>query len=140
MKAVYLESSAVVAWLFGEPAASEVVKAMDEAEIVVTSRLTIVEAERAILRAIGQRLIKEALARKLRGLLARERSKWITMGLTESVLTRAGSVFPVEPVRTLDAIHLSTALAFTEAFPEVAMVALDRRITDNATALGLASA
>jgi len=84
MKALYLESSAVVAWLFGETSGSKVVKAMDEAEIVVTSRLTIVEAERAIHRAIGQRLIKDASAHKLRGLLARERSKWITMGLTEA--------------------------------------------------------
>jgi len=55
-------------------------------------------------------------------------------------LTRAGTTFPVEQVRTLDAIHLSTALAFVEAFPELAMVALDRRVTDNATALGLVSA
>jgi predicted nucleic acid-binding protein len=140
MRALYLESSALVAWLFGETAASDVIEAMDEAEVVVTSRLTILEAERAIHRAITQRLIKEASAHRLRGLLARERSKWITMALTENVLTRAGGTLPVEPVRTLDAIHLATALAFTEAFPDLALLALDRRVTDNATALGLVSA
>ena len=39
--------------------------------------------------------------------------------------------------RTLDAIHLATALAFTEAFPELGVVSLDRRILDNAESLGL---
>lgn len=139
MKTLYLDSSAVVAWLFGETTAADVISAMNGAEVLVTSRLTLVEAERAIHRAVAQRLVKEAAAHKLRGLLARERSKWITMVLTENVLARAGGAFPVEPVRTLDAIQLSTALEFTAAFPDVAVLALDRRVSDNATALGLLS-
>jgi predicted nucleic acid-binding protein len=140
MKALYLESSAAVAWLFGETKASDVIHAMDEAEIVVTSRLTLVEIERAIHRAVALSSIKEASAQKLRGLLARERKQWITMTLTESVLARAGSVFPVEPVKALDAIHLATALAFSETFPDLKIIAFDRRVSDNAVALGLASA
>jgi hypothetical protein len=60
--------------------------------------------------------------------------------LTDSVLARAGSAFPIEPVRTLDAIHLATAMAFSEAYPELEMLTFDRRISENATALGLASA
>ncbi len=140
MRAVYLETSAILAWLFGEPSAADVIRAANEAEVIATSLLTIVEAERAIHRAVAQRLVKEAAAQKLRGLLAQERSKWITMSPTEAVLTRAGRAFPVEPVRTLDAIHLATALAFTEAFPELTMLAFDRRVSDNATALGLVSA
>jgi predicted nucleic acid-binding protein len=140
MKALYLESLAAVAWLFGESTASDVGRRMDEAEIVVTSQLTIVEIERAIHRAIAVRLIREGSAQKLRGLLARERKKWITMAPTEGVLTRAGRAFPLEPVRALDAIHLATALAFSETFPDLKILALDRRVTENATALGLALA
>ena len=138
MKALYVETSAILAWLFGEAAIKDVIRAMNAAEVVVTSVLTIVEAERAIHRAVARRLIKEPSAHKLRGLLAQERSKWITMSLTTDVLTRAGRAFPVEPVRTLDAIHLATALAFGEAFPDLTMLALDRRIRDNATSLGIA--
>jgi hypothetical protein len=41
-------------------------------------------------------------------------------------------------VRTPDAIHLSTALEFAQAFPEIGMLSLDRRIRDNAEVLGLA--
>ena len=139
MKALYLESSAALAWLFGETTASDVIKGMDEAEIVVTSQLTIVEIQRAIHRAVALKSIKEASAQKLRGLLARERKKWITMGLTEGVLARAGAAFPVEPVEALDAIHLATALAFLETFPELKILAFDRRVTANVSALGLAS-
>jgi predicted nucleic acid-binding protein len=140
MKALYLESSAAVAWLFGESNAADVAKAMDEAEIVVTSQLTIVEIERAIHRAVALRLIKEASTHRLRALLARQLKKWITMTLTDSVLARAGAAFPVEPVRALDAIHLATALAFSESFPELTVLAFDRRMTENTTALGLSSA
>ena len=86
MKALYLESSAVAAWLFGEAAAADVIRAMNQAEVRVTSALTAVEAERAIHRAVAQRLVKEAMAHKLRGALERERASWITMSLTTSVL------------------------------------------------------
>jgi predicted nucleic acid-binding protein len=140
MKALYLESSAVVAWLLGESSAADVIRAMNEAEVRVTSQLTLVEIERVIRRSVALRLIRDASAQKLRGLLARHRKKWITMALTESVLARAGCAFPIEPVRTLDAIHLATALAFSEAYPELEMLTFDRRISENATALGLASA
>ena len=139
MKALYLESSAVVAWLLGESPAADVIRAMNEAEVRVTSQLTLVEVERVIRRAVALRLIKDASALKVRGVLARHRKKWITMALTDSVLARAGSAFPIEPVRTLDAIHLATALAFSEAYPELEMLTFDRRISENATALGLAS-
>jgi len=137
LKALYLESSAALAWLFNEPSAVGVLSAMNEADVVVTSLLTIVEVERAFHRALGQGLVKETAAHKLRGVLARERSKWITMSLSEEVLTRAGRAFPVEPVRTLGAIHLATALTFAEAFPELKLIALDRRVVENATSLGL---
>ena len=117
MKALYLESSSAVAWLFGEAKASDVIH-----------------------RAVALKSMKEASAQKIRGLMARERKQWITMALTESVLARAGSAFPVEPVKPLDAIHLATALAFSETFPDLKIIAFDRRVSDNAVALGLASA
>jgi len=72
MKALYLESSAVVAWLFGEDSAGCVVRAMNQAEVRVTSALTVVEVERAIQRAVAARIVREAMAHKLRGALERE--------------------------------------------------------------------
>jgi len=43
----------------------------------------------------------------------------------------------VEPVRTLDAIHLATTLAFTRAFSDLEIVSFDRRLLENARALGI---
>jgi hypothetical protein len=60
------------------------------------------------------------------------------MEVSEDVLSGAGRVFPEEPVRTLDALHLSTALLFLQAFPDLQMLAFDQRIDVNARALGLA--
>jgi len=37
--------------------------------------------------------------------------------ITAEVQERACGKFPVEPVRTFDAIHLSTALEFLKGFP-----------------------
>ena len=49
------------------------------------------------------------------------------MAVTDGVLARAGSPFPVEPVRTLDAIHLATALELATAFPDLRVLSFDRR-------------
>ena len=60
MSAVYLESSALLAWLFGEARADEVKQALDDAAAVVISELTILEAHRALLRAEGRSALAEA--------------------------------------------------------------------------------
>lgn len=45
--------------------------------------------------------------------------------------------FPVEPVRTLDAIHLATALEWHKRIEPVAVLSTDERVRSNARALGL---
>jgi hypothetical protein len=60
------------------------------------------------------------------------------VAVTEAVLTRAGRPFPVEPIRTLDAIHLATAELLGEAPQLVTIVTRDARVRDNARALGYA--
>lgn len=137
MTTLYLETSALLAWLLGEPDGEHVRSEIDAADAVATSALTFLEVERALVRAVETAVLKEADAARLRGYLANQRASWLVMAVTEAVLARAGRVFPVEPVRTLDTVHLATALAFTEAFPDLRMLSLDRRVAQNATALGL---
>ena len=137
MSTVYLETSALLAWLLGEPRAGEARAEIDAAESVVTSALTLLEAERALLRAEREELLREGQARRLRGILARTRDAWMSMQVQGEVLNRASRPFPVEPVRTLDAVHLATALVFTEAFPDLRVLTFDRRIAENAEALGI---
>jgi predicted nucleic acid-binding protein len=137
MSTIYLDSSALVAWMFGEARAAGVKQALDSASAVVTSELTIVESHRAVLRAERRSALMEGDAQRLRGLLRRISDSWIRIGLFDDVLARAARPFPVEPVGTLDALHLATALEFAQAFPDLRIVSFDDRILDNARALGL---
>ncbi len=104
---------------------------------VETSALTFAEAERALVRAESEELLLAADGQRLRGLLQRASAGWMKMMTSDEILARAGRPFPVEPIRTLDAIHLATALAFAKAFADLRLLSMDRRLADNAGALGL---
>jgi predicted nucleic acid-binding protein len=43
---------------------------------------------------------------------------------------------PIEPVRTLDAIHLASALLLRHSIPDLAIVTTDDRLRANASQLG----
>ena len=137
MSTLYLETSAVLNWLLGQPRAAEVRRAIDSAKVVVTSVLTVTETERALVRAEQEGVLTGGDGQRLRGMLGRSGKSWMHMTVSEEVLARAGQRFPAEPVRTLDAIHLSTALAFTRAFSDLQVLSLDRRVAANAIALGI---
>jgi predicted nucleic acid-binding protein len=137
LKIIYFETSALLAWLMGEPSGAGVRGKIDESETVVTSVLTIVEAERALIRAEARNLISAGDAEKLRGLLARSKSGWVLMEISEDVRDRASRFFPVEPIRTLDAIHLATALIFMRVYPSLELFTFDQRILKNAGLLGI---
>jgi predicted nucleic acid-binding protein len=139
VKAVYLETSALLAWLLGEARAPEVARAIDEADMVVSSVLTLVEAERALVRAEILNILNAADAERLRGLLSRSRQGWTLMEISADVRVRACRFFPVEPLRTLEALHLATALLFMQAFPSLKLLSCDQRMLRNARALGLAT-
>ena len=59
------------------------------------------------------------------------------MSIDESVVTGAAKTFPVEPVRSLDAIHLATALEYKKLYPELIILTTDDRLSRNTSALGL---
>jgi len=137
MKSLYVETSALLAWLLGQKSGREVRAAIDGSEAIVTSALTFLEVERAVTRGTVSGVVREADAQRVRGAVARVQASWIVMTITSDVLARAGRSFPIEPVRTLDAIHLATALAFAEALPDVEVLSLDERVVSNARAMGL---
>ena len=102
----------------------------------VTSALTFAEASRAVIRArVAGRLTPAEERMALRGLQTFER-RTAVVAVTNAVLIRAGRPFPVEPIRTLDAIHLATAEVLGEPPQLVTLVTRDDRIRDNALALG----
>lgn len=133
----YAESSAVLAWILGEPAGEAVRLQFVEAERVVSTTLTGVECARAL--ALGRATGRIQSAGELAGLRLLEAAgaTWATLELSGRVLERARAPFPIEPVRVLDALHLAAATVFMEAMPGLTMVTLDERVRANARALGM---
>lgn len=110
---------------------------VDRSETVLTATLALVECNRALVRVESQSLMTQGDRHRLRGLLIRECARWALFELTESIGTRAGEPFPVEPVRSLDAVHLATALEAQELYPDLEVLSFDQRILDNLVPLGL---
>ena len=125
----------VAALLDGDAAALKSVRTRGRQ---VTSALTIAETARAILRArVGARLTADEERAAVRALRRFERRSFM-VAVTDSVLARVCRPFPVEPIRTLDAVHLATAELLGEPPPLVTIVTRDARVRDNAEALGYA--
>jgi hypothetical protein len=59
------------------------------------------------------------------------------MRIEREVVDRARSPFPGEPIRTLDALHLASALVAGRAVADLACLSLDERVCACGRALGL---
>ena len=59
------------------------------------------------------------------------------MPISPEVLDRARRPFPAEPIRSLDAIHLASAMLAAGSGTELAVLSLDPRVRASAVALGL---
>jgi len=130
----YIESSAFVAALLEHDAGA--LHSLRARSRLITSALTAAEAGRAIVRArMSERLTPDAEREAVRALRRFERRCYV-VAITDDVLARVRRPFPVEPVRTLDAVHLATAESLGEPPQLVTFVTRDDRVRDNAKALG----
>lgn len=133
---LYIETSAVLTWLFGEPEGKHVVNAVNAAERVLTSTLTVLETERALIRAVRTEVLTEVKAARLRKVFRDNLRGWELMEITSEIQARAAAPFPVEPVRSLDALHLATGLSFVEIYGDLQFLSFDSRILANLGPLG----
>jgi predicted nucleic acid-binding protein len=126
----YVETSALLEWLLAQPDAAAVHRELELAPRLVTSALTLLEVARALGRVpdVSAASARSALQRVLPALGVAA----VDLGLFE-LLARP---FAVEPVRTLDAIHLCTAVRLRAPAERVGLLALDRRVRDSGRALG----
>ena len=134
----YIESSALLAALIEQDAAALLeLRARGHR---VTSALTFAEASRALIRGrVAGRITPVQERAALRALHTFER-RCAVVAVVDAVLIRAGRPFPVEPIRTLDAIHLATVELLGETPQLVTLITRDDRIRQNARALGYAVA
>ena len=133
---LYAESSAVLSWLLGQPLGNAAWRSFQRAESICTSDLTLIEADRTLhrLAVVGKVDFRDAAA--VRARLDGVAATWLVHRITPRVVDRSRGEFPREPIRSLDAIHLATALVIRDIHPDLSVLSLDRRVRENAAALG----
>ena len=133
---VYAETSAVLAWLLDEPSGPRVAAVLRPPAPVIVSDLTLIECDRALLRLASQRPDSLADTEILRSRLTAVGAGWAIEPIARPVVERARAPFPDDAIRSLDAIHLATAVVVRSSVGEVDVLSLDERIRSNAAALG----
>lgn len=121
---VYLDSSALVKLVVAEPESEALRRFLRGRNVRVTSSLAKVEVPRAV------RFQGAAAADRVKQILARLR----LLTIDNSLLDAAAELDP-RVLRSLDAIHLASAMALGEDL--YCVVTYDRRMTDAAGALGV---
>lgn len=131
---VFIESSALIAAIARQDPSA--VTAIRQARRHVMSALTVAESRRTL-----DRLERDGALTALQAARARreldallEQSDVIPIG--KDILDRAAQPFRVEPVRTLDAIHLATLDWVGEPSTRLTVLTRDRRVAENARAEG----
>jgi predicted nucleic acid-binding protein len=126
----------VLRWLFNESGCDEVLELLRSSTKVVCSRLTLIETYRSLRRAVALGELVETAAAEVRAVLAQAAARWALLEISSVVGERAEQAFPVEPIRTLDAIHLASALLLRQSIPDLSVLSTDSRVRDNASELG----
>lgn len=134
---LYVDTSALVKRYIDEEGRELALAALGAASLVTTSAITYAEARAAFARRwrAGD-LDEEQLAQ----LISRLDTDWSVlnhMDTTNSVAQHAGKLAQAYGLRGFDAVHLASALAFTEQFENLNFLAFDNRLTDAARAASL---
>jgi predicted nucleic acid-binding protein len=126
--ALYLDTSAVLRAILESGTTPELEEKLATATILLTSRLSLVEAARAFLRIRELRTVSEAkLADATRDInsLWRRCHIW---ELSQAVCRLAAEVAPSERLRTLEALHLATYVLAREQIAGLELVTADERL------------
>ena len=123
----YLDASAVVKLVVAEPESGALERHILERDGLISSAIVATEVKRAAARA-SPRLAQQA-DEVLEAL--------VLLHVTSAILNRAAALLPPE-LRTLDAIHLATALDLEIA--DLTFISYDRRLLGAARTAGLHTA
>jgi len=130
----YIETSALLAAILERD--PEAIQALGADGLRITSALTFAEAGRVVVRASRSGQLTTDQARAATRALRRFERRCHVIAVSAEILNRARRPFPVEPIRTLDAIHLASAELLGEPPILVTIVTRDRRVERAAQALG----
>lgn len=139
--ALYAETSAIVAWLLDEGPTGRAGRAWSQlaaANAVHTSDLTLIECDRTLRRAEATGRIAASESLRFQAIIDRAcaYAYWTLHGIDAEIVDRSRRSFPREPIRSLDAIDLATALSVRTLSPNVRVLSIDYRVREHAAALG----
>ena len=128
MKGLYLDTSAVLRAIIETGFTPDIELAIQEADVLITSRLSLVEASRVLIRTrntgeLSERQIADA-ERELNALWDRCEI-W---ELSKSVCDSARQIAPTQNLRALDALHLATYLLARRRFEGIELLTADERL------------
>jgi predicted nucleic acid-binding protein len=129
---VYVDASVIVAATLDQPGALRGVRWAS----AVSSELIVAELLRTLDRLRLTASTPDAELAQLREEAERNLASLDLVPINRAVLRRAGGAFPM-PVKTLDAIHLATALLWEEHAGEIVFLTHDRQLANAARACGL---
>jgi uncharacterized protein len=128
---LYVDTSALLRVVIEVGLSPELEAGIDEAAYLTTSRLTHVEASRALLRlgsldeaGKAESSRRAEVEEDVRALLRR----CVVLEISEAVCELASSVSPERPIRALDALHLATYLLARQDVTELELVTEDQRL------------
>ena len=134
---LFVESSALVAWVLWEARGKDVAAYLRATRRPWLSGLAVPECFRSLFRAASLDRIDAAYVRAARQRVSALAAGCTVVPIDADILERAGQAFPVEPVRTLDAIHLASLERARATSAQIALLSLDDRVRENAARQGV---
>jgi hypothetical protein len=137
MSVVYAESSAVLGWLLGSPHRGTISEVLAKAPSVTTSEITHVEVARTIARLEATKVLSGPAASAAREEFDMEQSDWHVSEIAKGTWARLAAPFPVEPVKTLDGVHLAAIEELRANLHVLTVLSLDDGVRRNARAMNM---
>jgi len=88
---LYAESSAALAWLLEQEHGESVADLLAQAELILTSDLTVIECDRVLIRAVALNELHESDAVSRQARLNAVVTRWTLLALDEEIVERARS-------------------------------------------------
>lgn len=136
----YLDSSALIKRYVLETGSQELADVFADPAPIATSKVTLVEVAAALARRAREGTLTGERNATLLAALRADLAHAALVAVDDDVLDRASDLCSRHALRTLDALHLASALEVRNHLgPEVAFVCADRRLLTAAGETGLAT-
>ncbi len=122
----FFDTSALVKRYIQESGSKLIDRTFDEANEILVSAVTRIEAISAFRRLMGEKNISEADYKNLKSELDEDFKDFTILPVSQKILNKAYQIVDTEDLRTLDAIQLATVIIASKNIDQ--LVAADQRL------------